>query len=370
MLSPCEAFHDAAYERRIWQLIASVTPLRRDMQEIVSGTTGYPFNASAFIDRHRVATDFCGAQVARHGGHAQHKLSMLVQYVEYVHTRVAGGTASQDVLNAIVEFSKQKLNYWLKVAGEAKGTLIDGILALATGPGHQIRLEFGAFVGFSTLRLASAAAAGMPSWRVQSLEVDPLHVCISRHMLNLGERAKQAEVCSGQVKDLLPRMLEDFGTGSAGLVFMDHRGTRFHSEFRILESSKLFSPSADILCDNVLHPGAPLYLWQESQPWLRRLRRLCIWSLPEFGGESRIEDWMAHEKYEPFHNKPKHSATIHVVSRQLHRKHAMLFASRDLTGEDAAAPDSRHGRKRMATYRSWVHEHVHVCVGTWQTAGV
>lgn len=279
------------------------------MQEIVSGTTGYPFNANAFIDRHRVATDFFGAQVARHGGHAQHKLSMLVQYVEYVHARVAGGTASQDVLNAIVEFSKQKLNYWLKVAGEAKGTLIDGILALATGPGHQIRLEFGAFVGFSTLRLASVAEAGVPSWRVQSLEVDPLHVCVSRHMLNLGERAQAAEVCTGQVKDLLPRMLADFGAGSAGLVFMDHRGTRFHSEFRILESTELFSPNADILCDNVLHPGAPIYLWQESQLWLQR--RLCIWSLPEFGGESRIEDWMAHEKYEPFHNK------LAVFSRKL-----------------------------------------------------
>ena len=305
MLAPCEACRSASCERRVWKLIASSAPLRRDMQEIVAGTAGYDFNPAAYIDRHRVAVDFPGAQVARHGGHAQHKLSMLVQYVE---ARIVRPATGQDVLAAIVDFSMQKLNYWLKVAGDAKGTLIDRLLARATDARHRIRLEFGAYVGFSTLRLALANlhVPAPSAWRVLSLEVDPLHVCVSRHMLNLGEQAQLAEVCAGQVKDLLPRMLEDFGSCAAGLVFMDHRGTRFHSEFCILERGKLFSPSADILCDNVLHPGAPLYLWQESQQSQQLQRELCIWSLSEFGGDSRIEDWMAYEMYQPFHRERKH----------------------------------------------------------------
>ena len=298
MLAPCEAVREASLECRLWKLITSAAPLRRDMLEIVAGSTEHCFNPDAYIDRQRVATDLPGAQVARHGGHAQHKLSMLVQFVE---SRVTcGPRARQDVLSAIVEFSNLKANYWLKVAGDGKGMLMDCVLDQAAEARGGVRLEFGSYVGFSTIRLSGIAPAMAPRLSVQSLEVDPLHVCVSRHMLNLGERAQVAEVCTGQVKDLLPRVLEDFGSCAAGLVFMDHRGTRFHSELQLLENSMSLSPGADILCDNVLHPGAPVYLWQASQAsqsWLKR--QLRVWSLSEFGGETPIEDWMAHEKYQP-----------------------------------------------------------------------
>ena len=303
MLFPCAAVRAAPLERRVWQLIASRAPLRRDMQEIVARSTGHEFNPEAFIDRLRVATDLAGTQVSRHGGHAQHKLSMLVQFVEArVATGPSASSASKDLISAVLDFSKLRPNYWLKVAGDAKATLIDCILAPAE-PGHRIRLEFGAYVGFSTLRLCNIEDVRTPRWQVQSLEVDPLHVCVARHLVNLGQRSQFAEVCAGQVKDLLPRMLEDFGSSAAALVFMDHRGTRFHLEFQLLERLKLFGPTADVLCDNVLHPGAPLYLWQESQPLPPR--QLCVWSLPEFGGDSQIEDWMAHQKYQPFHPEEK-----------------------------------------------------------------
>lgn len=297
MLPSCEARRDTLQERAVWGYLCLLAPLRRDMQEIVAGVTGHERNPAAYIDRERVSSDLPGAQVARHGGHAQHKLAMLVQHVEAVVSR--GPNVANDVLNAIVDFSMKKFNYWLKVAADVKATLINYAVDHAGDARHRVRMELGAYVGYSSLRLAGAAKSCpvvLEGWRVKSLEVDPLHVCVARHMLNLGERAGLAEVATGQVKDLLPKMIEEFGHFSIGLIFMDHRGTRFHEELSLLERERLLASQADIICDNVLHPGAPIYLWEETRGGSREAK---VWSLPEFGGEGCIEDWMAHQRYEP-----------------------------------------------------------------------
>jgi len=302
LLPSCEAIRSARKERRVWQLLAGGAPLRRDMQEIIAGATGHARNPEAYIDKQTVGEDLPGAQVARHGGHAQHKLAMLVQHVEAVLCRGPGVAA--DILQAVVEFSKKKYNYWLKVAADRKAELINDVLSQASLADHRLRLELGAYVGFSGLRLAGGAARevasqeeGAPKWGVRSLEVEPLHVCVARHMLNLGERGHLAEVRAGQVRDLLPRLVDELGESSVGLTFMDHRGTRFHDELCLFERMRLPANHMDTICDNVLHPGAPVFLWEESRPGARR--RAAIWSLPEFGGEGQIEDWMALERYVP-----------------------------------------------------------------------
>mmetsp|Transcript_11048 Transcript_11048/g.31289 ORF Transcript_11048/g.31289 Transcript_11048/m.31289 type:complete len:284 (+) Transcript_11048:312-1163(+) len=272
------------------------------MQEIVAGATGGERSLTAYIHKSSGADGgglLAGAQVARHGGHAQHKLAMLVQHVEAVLSR--GPRVAEEVLEAVVEFSLKRFNYWLKVAADVKGTLIDYVLDHAGAPRHRIRLELGAFVGYSGLRLAGALrpppAAGAPPWRVVSLEVDPLHVCVARHMLHLGERSHAAEVRTGQVRDLIPRIADEAGGLSAGLLFMDHRGTRFHEELYLFERQAAPCPGMDTICDNVLHPGAPVFLWEETRP--DTARTAIVWSVPEFGGEGCIEDWMAFERYAP-----------------------------------------------------------------------
>ncbi|CAJ1377326.1 unnamed protein product [Effrenium voratum] len=273
LLMSCERRRDAEKEQQVWRRICERAPLRRDMQEIVAGATRQRVRKEAFIDKERVSLDWAGAQVARHGGHAQHKLAMLVQYVE-AHFDGTASDAAEAVMQSVVDFSRQKFNYWLKVAGDAKASLIQAVLQrlsrgkAAAFPG-EVRLEMGAYVGFTTLRLAQGGL-------VLSLEVDPLHVCVARHLLNLGRRAHLAEVCSGQVRDLLPGVLESFGEAAAGLVFMDHRGTRFHEELRLLEATRLLAVPAQLLCDNVLHPGAPVFLWRERQ-------RVTVYSLQDCG---------------------------------------------------------------------------------------
>merc|ERR1712217_913558 len=153
------------------------------------------------------------------------------------------------------------------------------------------------------------------AWHVTSLEVDPLHVRIARHMLHLGERSGLAEVRTGQVRDLISRIVDEVGEISAGLVFMDHRGTRFHEELRLFERHCMLSAQMDTICDNVLHPGAPVFLWEETRP--KVARAAVVWSLPEFGGEGCIEDWMAFERYEP-------RRVSNVVSRQRPSSHQQM----------------------------------------------
>jgi len=300
MLPGCEASRKAVHERRIWHLIGVLAPLRRDVQEIVAGATQNARNPAVYIDKATISDTLAGAQVARHGGHAQHKLAMLVQHVEAVVSR--GPRVAEEVLEAVVEFSLKKFNYWLKVAADLKGTLIDCVLEHAKDARHRVRLELGAFVGYSGIRLSGAVQGcqvELHAWRVTSLEVEPLHVCVARHMLNIAERSGLAEIRTGQVRDLIPKFIDEIGTLGLGLVFMDHRGTRFHEELYLLERQLMPYPQMEMICDNVLHPGAPVFLWEETLPDPSRCA--TVWSLPEFGGEGSIEDWMAFARYEPRH---------------------------------------------------------------------
>lgn len=202
MLPGCEAIHAGGMEAHLWSLISSLCPLRRDMQEVVSGSTWGNFNPNAYIDKNQAPT---GAFVARHGGHAQHKLAMLVQYVEaHVHRGADGrvctltGWTGQEasgkdifmvdtaltrriykgmgaaVLQAVVAYTKLKANYWLKVAAGQKAELLDEVIRRPnTSSSAAIRVEYGAYVGYSGLRLSGADSDEPTSEsRVVSFEVD------------------------------------------------------------------------------------------------------------------------------------------------------------------------------------------------------
>eukprot|EP00746_Dinoflagellata_sp_MGD_P154943 gnl/MRDRNA2_/MRDRNA2_85128_c0_seq5.p1 gnl/MRDRNA2_/MRDRNA2_85128_c0~~gnl/MRDRNA2_/MRDRNA2_85128_c0_seq5.p1 ORF type:complete len:423 (-),score=79.49 gnl/MRDRNA2_/MRDRNA2_85128_c0_seq5:6-1274(-) len=296
LLMPYEISRQSLQEARLWHLISQNTPVRRDVQEILAGCTGGIRNAAAWVGK--VCPELAGAQVSRHGGHAQHKLAMLVQHVEAVLERGPGIAAR--LLDHMVSFSGKKGNYWLKVAADVKAKVIDLVLLRAGSPAHRRRFEFGAYVGYSGLRFSGAMDStpiSSEGWCVTSCEVEPLHVCIARHMISLGERSWLAEVLSGQVRDLLPRIAGDFGELSAGFAFMDHRGTRFHEDFGFLEVQGMLGCKMDVIADNVLHPGAPVFLWDETRPAVERVA--TVWSVPEFGEftDTFIEDWMALEVY-------------------------------------------------------------------------
>merc|ERR1712187_119388 len=97
-----------------------------------------------------------------------------------------------------------------------------------------------------------------------------------------------ADVWIGQALDLIPRLPEEFGAESLCLAFMDHRGTKFHSDLFRLQKHQAMAPGAIHICDNTLKPGAPLCMWLMAKDPFKS--EAVNWSLNEFA-HWNSEDW-------------------------------------------------------------------------------
>eukprot|EP00933_Yihiella_yeosuensis_P080405 TRINITY_DN9380_c0_g2_i3.p1 TRINITY_DN9380_c0_g2~~TRINITY_DN9380_c0_g2_i3.p1 ORF type:complete len:525 (+),score=85.69 TRINITY_DN9380_c0_g2_i3:1043-2617(+) len=218
-------------------------------------------------------------------------LQKVAKLVDSVEAELTVGNATE-ILESCERFAKYK-GQWLKVAGLDKADLLEAAIEGRPVEDHEILAEFGAFVGYTAVRLGAAlqrrSALRPPG--LASLEVNPVHVCVARHLLDLGRLSNICEVKNGQAKDVLPRLAEEFGCKSAGFCFMDHRGTIFHQDFGLMQSYKLFAHQARFVADNILNPGAPSFSWERCQQSYSRQNQVATtcYSLTEFLAEH--EDW-------------------------------------------------------------------------------
>lgn len=207
------------------------------------------------------------------------------------------------VLQEIDNFA-HGLGKWLKVAGDEKSQILEHSIASRPLTGHKTMVEFGAFVGYTACRMGNQVrmayeksyADGTMSPedsrlqggnRVTSMELDPVHACVARHIVDIARLSHVVEVWIGQVKDLIPRLTEEFGEMNLNMVFMDQRGTTFHEDLSQLEELSLLGPNCRIVADNTVKPGAPEHCWHTS---MSDSYRTVNYSLNEFL-ETTIEDW-------------------------------------------------------------------------------
>merc|ERR1719263_2486111 len=89
-------------------------------------------------------------------------------------------------------------------------------------------------------------------------------------------------------------MVEDFGAQSLGLIFMDYKGSVFHTDLKLLEQLRAVAIGGYEIADNVALPGAPLLLWHLAfdSSW-----ELTAYAMMEFL-EPNTEDWMALGQYQ------------------------------------------------------------------------
>merc|ERR1740122_326633 len=80
-------------------------------------------------------------------------------------------------------------------------------------------------------------------------------------MLEYAGMTDTVDIWSGYCYDVIPHLLETYGPRSVGMVFMDQKGTRFHTDLALMEELDLLADGAVVLADNVLKPGAPQYIW-------------------------------------------------------------------------------------------------------------
>eukprot|EP00746_Dinoflagellata_sp_MGD_P138763 gnl/MRDRNA2_/MRDRNA2_72347_c0_seq1.p1 gnl/MRDRNA2_/MRDRNA2_72347_c0~~gnl/MRDRNA2_/MRDRNA2_72347_c0_seq1.p1 ORF type:complete len:355 (+),score=63.69 gnl/MRDRNA2_/MRDRNA2_72347_c0_seq1:391-1455(+) len=215
-----------------------------------------------------------------------HKLGTLLDRLGTIDVQCA-----EDALAMIDSFSQEGVRHWLKVAGGGKAEILEWVIELEALAPYQVAVECGCFVGYTATRLAflmkqSGSLACAP--KVISIEVDPVHVVVARTVINSARCASTVQVWPGQVRDLLPRLCEDFGNSVVTFVFMDHKGTAFHIDLQAMEAMGQLSPYARVTADNVLKPGAPVYAWMMDQS---SQYSSTAWALPEFVQEG-TEDWL------------------------------------------------------------------------------
>ena len=228
---------------------------------------------------------------ARGNGHSGTDYDKQCRLLQHVLCTAKAGDATS-VINAIEGFSVDG-NGWLKIAGGGKGVVLDDLVTRLARQPLQLVLEFGCFVGYSSTRMAQKLVPG--GGKVVSVEVDPIHACIARNVIEFAGVGDRVSICVGYSEDVIPHLKETCKGVAADAVFFDQRGTRFHIDLQMLESSALMKDQCVVCADNVLKPGAPHFLWYlQNSP----MYELTVVSLREFATD-RIEDWMAIGRYHP-----------------------------------------------------------------------
>lgn len=249
---------------------------------LVRGARGNPVGQSMLRD-----LPACSEPCQR-SGFAYHKLAQLAEFVE---TSLACSNDDAQVANTMLQAMERfsaGVGQWLKVAGGGKADLLETVLSVQGSlKAWELVVELGLFVGYSAVRMCQTTRSSFAlPVRILSLEVDPVHALVARHFLNLSRCL--VEVWVGQAVDTETRIPEDLG---AGLVFMDHRGTRFQEDIRIFQSMlPCIGGGLAVVADNVLKPGAPVCAWRAAVQ-SASLGCTNLWSLPEFVQEAS-EDWM------------------------------------------------------------------------------
>lgn len=227
-----------------------------------------------------------------------------------------------DACMMVIEQFAESRSLWLKITAWEKAVVVHEVARL-TRP--RVVLEIGAYVGYSAMNLARAVRPH--GGRVASIEVDPMHVCVVRNMVEYAGLTDTVDVWTGYCFDVIPHLLDTYGPRSIGMVFMDQKGTRFHSDLALMEELGLLADDAVVLADNVLKPGAPLYIWHLAcGPYAN----CTAVSVREFLLQS--EDWMVMA----FHDASRGPAA--PPPPQLHRLAFESDAFRKRSMFDSVAP--------------------------------
>eukprot|EP00931_Biecheleriopsis_adriatica_P057695 TRINITY_DN34246_c0_g2_i1.p1 TRINITY_DN34246_c0_g2~~TRINITY_DN34246_c0_g2_i1.p1 ORF type:complete len:531 (+),score=113.78 TRINITY_DN34246_c0_g2_i1:33-1595(+) len=226
----------------------------------------------------------------KQGGFYAKELRVLQHVVD---NAIPGDPSS--VCEAIENFGDEvlvrgKARMWLKIAGGVKSDVLCAAVGggpIGDGDLQCSVLEVGAYCGYSSTKMALA----LPGIHIASLEVDPVHVVIARNVVSHGGLAGTIDVWTGHSKDLLARILQRYGGPGHlqfGAVFMDQKGSRYEEDMVKMETEGLLNPGAVVVADNVLKPGAPLYLYKLMKGGHYNAQ---IVSMDEFAMPS--EDWMS-----------------------------------------------------------------------------
>ncbi|CAK0865246.1 unnamed protein product, partial [Prorocentrum cordatum] len=152
----------------------------------------------------------------------------------------------------------------------------------------------GCYVGYSAVRLG----ATVRRWGGRVVLTGRwLNDRAARSMVAWAGLSDTVDVWVGHSEQLAERLSDSLpGVGSrVGMAFFDQRGSRFHEDLARLERLQLLEPGA-LVVDNVLKPGAPVFLWELlccPGPFETR-----VVALQDFGSAG-VADWISVSRFTP-----------------------------------------------------------------------
>jgi len=192
--------------------------------------------------------------------------------VNFVRRRAKAGDLNS-VLAAIETFANGRK--WLKVAGGRKASLLQGTLL----PGDCI-VEFGTYMGYSAMLMASRLRELGGGGCIQSCDVNALTWPFANELISWAMVTGEVQLRVGCAAD----WLASARLGRIDVLLLDHRSTVYQDDLRAAESH--LAPGARVLADNVLLPGAPLFLAHVADGY-----DVTIHEVPEFM-QPELEDWI------------------------------------------------------------------------------
>ncbi|CAE6914003.1 unnamed protein product [Symbiodinium sp. CCMP2592] len=176
---------------------------------------------------------------------------------------------------------------WLKIAACDKAEVLRKALQDVSWSVDGKILEIGAYCGYSAMRMCQAVPSNVT---ITSLENEPVHAVVATVMLEFAGLSGRAKVRVGHSEHLLPRLAGN----TFQAVFMDSRGSFYDGEVALMEKFDLLASPAVIVADNVLKPGAPIFLWRVTRDaqFQTEIHPVTEFAMP-------AKDWMSVSTFRP-----------------------------------------------------------------------
>lgn len=163
-------------------------------------------------------------------------------------------TSPEQVLGLIDEYGS-KHKYMMNVGAE-KGTAVSEIIA-ANKP--QVMLEFGSYIGYSTI-LFAAAMKRVGGKQYVSFEREPKFACIAESLVEMAGLSDVVRIVVGSSSKNLLKEHEEKRLDCVDMIFFDHYKPAYVKDLKICESLGLIGKGTVLAADNVISPGNPTYL--------------------------------------------------------------------------------------------------------------
>ncbi|CAF1041752.1 unnamed protein product [Adineta ricciae] len=158
----------------------------------------------------------------------------------------------QSVINTIDRYGWTK--GWLMNIGDQKGQILDEAIRSRK---PKTVLELGTFLGYSSLRMA----AQLPNDAVIiCVDMNPETTEIARAIHKHAGVGDRIRIIVDSSERVIPQLIEKVHINSFDFIFIDHYGSHYLRDFKLLEEYGLIRSGTMIVADNVIAPGAPGYL--------------------------------------------------------------------------------------------------------------